>query len=164
MTTEATTTDALARWETPDLDPKTLGQESWDGWLTLDNLDNVAARIQRMLTGQRFTFVAVNELFGDRPEVRTGNRLREPVRAYRHDGWGGLSWSDSRYVTGLHTSVQTQEQAREMARTDAGRKRLTSVSFEPSFRDRGTLLTEQWTGAGSRLYWAFVVEHSDVAE
>jgi hypothetical protein len=155
------TETTLARWETPHLNPSTPGQESWEGWLTLDNLDDVAARITRLLTDQRYTFVAVNELFGHSPEVRTGNRLTGPLSVYREDGYGGVSWSDSRYVTGLHTSVRTQAEARDRASTDEGRRRLTRVTFEPSFRDRGTLLTEQWTIAGSHLFWAFVIEHPD---
>jgi hypothetical protein len=154
-------TTSLARWETPNLDPHTPYQESWEGWLTLDNLDDVAARITRLLTDQRYTFVAVNELFGHSPEVRTGNRLSGPLKVYRDDGYGGLHWSDNRYVTGLHTSVTTQAEARAQAATDEGRRRLTRVTFEPTFRDRGTLLTEQWTGAGSHLFWAFVIEHPD---
>lgn len=153
------TAETLRRYEAPLLDPRTPSQAHWEGWLTLDNLEAVADRIRAMLAGQRYTFVAVNGLFGDCPEVRTGNALVGGVRVSRHDGFGGVTWSDSRYVTGLHTFVQTQDEARHLAEDDEKRKRLTRVTLDPSFRDPGTLLTEQWTGAGHRLYWVVAVEH-----
>lgn len=39
--------------------------------LTLDNLEEVAQRIKDMLDGKRYTFVACNEFFDFKPEVRT---------------------------------------------------------------------------------------------
>lgn len=152
----------LSRYEAPLLDPTCPAQESWEGWLTLDNLEAVATRMRSTLDGQRYTFVAVNGLFGDRPEVRTGNRLSDRgITASISARMGHITWSDNRFVTGLHTTLQTQDDAREQASKENGERRLTRVTFEPCFRDPGTMLFELWTGAGHRLYWCISVEHPE---
>jgi hypothetical protein len=155
---------ALKRYEAPLLEPTTRSQESWEGWLTLDNLDAVAARIRGLLTGQRYTFVAVTGLFGFRPEVRTGNRLNGDLRVTRDGDYGHIVWSDSRYVTGIHTSVQTQDEAQLQAEDPSKRRLLTRVAFEPTFRDYGQFEVEQTTGAGERLFWTIAVEHTEASD
>lgn len=47
----------------------------WYGMLTIDNIQQVTNLLLQLLDGRRYTFVAANEFFRFKPEVRTGQRL-----------------------------------------------------------------------------------------
>jgi len=78
----------------------------WYGELTVENLEAIAQRLRSMLTGRRYTWVAVNEYYGPlpRPEVRTGQQI-EPGKSqngeavYIHYGedrtWGMIGINDT---------------------------------------------------------------------
>lgn len=98
------------------------GRHLFSGWLTLENVDDVAAHIRAGLhvdepdpDGPRLhTVVTVNELMGFRPEVRTGMAFADggiTVSRYGTDDhpMAGISLSDSRYSTHIHTSLADRE-------------------------------------------------------
>ena len=47
----------------------------WYSTLNKDNAEAFAARLKALLAGQRYTFIAVNEMFGTRAEVRVNQAL-----------------------------------------------------------------------------------------
>lgn len=53
-------------------------ERDWFGVMTLWNAEAIAKRLQRMLAGKKYTWVAVNSYFSESspPEVRTGQYLR----------------------------------------------------------------------------------------
>lgn len=88
------------------------------GYLTTENADAVAKRLQAMLVGKRYTFVAVNEYLGYRPEVRTSQRLKPGNRAkdngtginvWSDDGRTGITVDDTYGVWGVSTSASTEK-------------------------------------------------------
>ncbi|MEU4410685.1 hypothetical protein AB0F88_39795 [Streptosporangium sp. NPDC023963] len=131
---------------------------SWFGFLAFDNLDLVADRIRAMIGGgQPYTWVAANEMFGLRPEVRTG-QVATTVRAERrtHDGnveCGYLNVADTYGVWGLNTDVATQHEA--AAKDGRGR---TYLVFEC-----GQLMAEHFAPAGHRLCWVIAPEGASPA-
>ena len=44
---------------------------NWSGMLTTQNIDQVADLLRHLLTGKKYTFVAANEYYEYKPEVRT---------------------------------------------------------------------------------------------
>ncbi|GAA2990276.1 hypothetical protein GCM10017559_07850 [Streptosporangium longisporum] len=126
---------------------------NWFGFLTFDNLDLVADRIRSMIgDGQPYTWVAANEMFGLRPEVR-GGQVATSIRAEQRtlDGgaeYGHLMVVDTYGVWGLHTTAATQDEAA----VKDGRGR-TYLLFE-----RGQLVAEHFAPAGHRLCWVIAPE------
>ena len=47
----------------------------WYGMLTIENVQQIADLLLQLLDGKRYTFVAANEFFRFKPEVRTGQTL-----------------------------------------------------------------------------------------
>jgi hypothetical protein len=62
-------------------------RSEWWGHLTLENIEPVFERMKKVLTEKRYTWVAVNELYGTlpRPEVRTSQQL-EPGKSTSGQG------------------------------------------------------------------------------
>lgn len=134
----------------------------WYGWLCRDNFDAVAARIQKMLTGQWYTFVTANSYSEDSKDfydynVHAGRHLVERPRiTHDPDGYAHMSFHDQSYVWGLMAKVQTEHDARTGSIHDR-----THLVFNDS-RHRGESVTiDQFAPAGYRLLWTIVVENRD---
>lgn len=98
-------------------------ESDWFGYLTVDNYKDVAERIRRMLTGKRYTFVAMNHAFTTevqppRLEARAGQRMKrarynEPGSEITiHDegelGLYGFTVSDTYGIWGVSTDKTDQ--------------------------------------------------------
>jgi hypothetical protein len=150
----------------------------WNGYLTLENLEAVAARFRSLLDGQRYTWVACNSgLRHYFPEVRTGQQLRDRgITTYRDEEaqygpFGGITVPDTYGVWGLHTDCPGQRTARrrrvhawerasdEQKRTDTwDDQHLTYLHIT---RDKVEI--EHYAPIGYRLYWVVTVEPRDAA-
>jgi len=115
--------------------------------LCLENLEEVAQLILEELEGKTYTFVAANEFFKYKPDVRTNQRLKdEPFSLYFDDNndppqFGGFHFSDSYGVWGLSTSQQEPD-------------------YDPSFDNPhvaiewdGTITMTHRAPAGNKIYW-----------
>ena len=82
----------------------------WHGYLTLANAEAVAARLRRLLDGQRFTFVTANEGLRDGfPDVKTGLRLRDGgVTVSLKDGTADVGASCTGGSWGFYSDIATQ--------------------------------------------------------
>lgn len=126
----------------------------WSGHLTLENFDLVVDRLRRMIgDGQPYAWVAVNQGSAYRPEVRTGQRVREEIRVNREpleDGtrWAHVSVHDTDRVWGLHTTA-----ADEKAANGLPENQRTRLAFE-----RGQLRVTHYALAGNLLYWVIAPE------
>lgn len=127
------------------------------GFLALDNFDEVVKRIRSMIgNGQPYTWVAMNESFGLRAEVRA-SMVAETVRT-TDDGlddgtpMSHLTVSDTYGVWGLSTTARDQAAAR-----DGDKFNHTYLHFEHT--KYGEKLTiEHNAPAGHRLCWVIAVE------
>lgn len=130
----------------------------WYGYLTLENGEAVAERLHSMIGGgQRYTWVAANELFGYLPEVRT-SQIAEAVRYSTSDLEDGrhmahITIPDSYGVWGLDTTAPDEDAARNGDTHDQ-----VYVSF--SYRK---LEISHYAPAGHRLYWVIALEDEPVA-
>lgn len=126
---------------------------TWYGYLADDTVDHIVERIENLLTGRRYTFVAYNveQVRFAHPEVRTGQRLTprghdDGKAIHKHkigDPLGyagaeegktwesaGLSVADTYGSWGLHSSHATEADARADAEDEAKRHRTTYVLIE----------------------------------
>lgn len=131
----------------------------WYGYLTLENAEAVADRIRSMIgDGQRYTWVAANEIFGYKPEIRTGQVAKriEFVSEKLSDGrsWAHLLVRDAYGTWGISTTAADQAAAHAMDKKDA-----TFLRFE-----YGRLTIEHYAPAGNHLWWAIAVEDHEEAE
>jgi len=149
--------------EAASRDVQRLGSErDWFGFLTTENAEAVAARLRRLLSGKRYTFVAANEGLRDYfPEVRTGQRLRDDgASAYafgEDDRWAGVNVQDTYGSWGVHSGAADQAEAHRRAH-DAAKagvkdKNLAYLHFK---YDRVEI--EHFAPPGFRLYWLAVIE------
>jgi hypothetical protein len=130
-------------------------EREWFGYLTVENLDAVAARLRRLIGNREpFTWVACNEgLWNYAPEVRT-SQVAEKIDVHRHDGWSGINVVDSYGVWGLSTRVPDSR----------------APDLEPGFWSpylhfkRGQLHIEHRVLAGHRVLWVIAVEDHQDAE
>lgn len=125
----------------------------WFGYLTLDNIDAVTERLRALIgDGQPYVWVATNELFGLRPEVRTGQVVETITvkRGTRDSGreYGHLIVTDTHGVWGLSTEAADQRQAGQLDERD---RQFLSVE-----RDR--IRVEHHALGGNRLCWTIAVE------
>jgi hypothetical protein len=158
------------------LDLRRLASDrDWHGYLTLENLEAVAGRMRKLLTGRSYTWVACNSgLRHYFPEVRAGQQLRDDgVTTYRNDNGGrysaGITVPDTYGVWGLHTDVPDQPTARkrrseawdeaseEQRRTDTWDDR--DLTYLHIIRDK--IEIEHFAIIGYRLYWVVTVEPRD---
>lgn len=133
-----------------------LTERDWSGMLTVENIDQVAERILRLLQGKRYTFVAFNEIFPDRLEVRTGMRLDPKdatngigVSVYRDESgngdFAGFNVVDSYGVWGPTTTVKEDRYDDDF--------RNPYIYFK---EDRVTIAHH--APAGHKLIWVAVIE------
>ncbi len=158
----------------PDL-RRLASDRDWHGYLTLENLDAVAGRMRKLLTGRRYTWTACNSgLRHYFPEVRAGQQLRDRgVTTYReeaqHGPFGGITVPDTYGVWGLHTSAPDQRTAHQQ-RTEAWDRATEEQRRTDTWDDqRLTYLHITWDKIeiehyaiiGYRLYWVITVEPRD---
>ena len=132
----------------------------WWGCLTLENLDAVTARLRLLLDGKRYTFVAGNEIFGFKPEVRTGQRAEKIVREVLtlNDGrkMAHITVCDTYGVWGLHSLVPDLAAARAYQSTAEMVRDAGYLIFR---HDR--LEIEHHAPGGNKLFWTVAVEPED---
>lgn len=98
---------------------------NWLGDLTLDNLQEVAEKINEMLTGKKYTFVSVNMMgnksrpgyLTGRPDVRTSQTLKDKqAMSFWFDKeqdppqYGGFNFNDSYGIWGCSVSANPGEE------------------------------------------------------
>lgn len=137
----------------PDL-KRLASDRKWFGYLTLENLDAAADRIRQMLgNGQRYTWVAVNEGLGYRPEVRTG-QVAESVEAYRLEAnghaHGGVKVVDTYGIWAAHTNVADQAEAAARGGADEALAYLVI--------SHNKIEIEHFAPAGYHLRWVVALE------
>lgn len=133
----------------------------WSGYLTLENFEAVAARLRTMLDGRPYTWVACNEGFGYRPEVRPGLRMDKVEANLLAPDHGHLMVRDSYGVWGLSTSWPTRTAVYESGVTcDEAVKRGPHVGFK-SDRYGEQFSAEHFALIGARLFWTVAAGHRD---
>lgn len=134
-------------------------EHNWYGMLTVGNVEEVAARLSRLLNGKSYTFVMVNEFSQFKPDVRMGQRLiarrkdipeEEPVDVYYDKEntppeHAGFNVNDTSGVWGCSTNTTERKKDPEF--------KNPYLVFEC---DRVTITRR--TSAGDLLYWVIVVE------
>jgi hypothetical protein len=126
----------------------------WSGYLALDNAHAVADRIKSMIgSGQRYTWVAVNEYFGHKPEVRTSQvatKVDFENDLQHEDGspWAHLTVVDTYGIWGLSTDAADEAAAAEAAKRDR-----TVLTFE-----RRKVTIELYAPAGNHMWWVVALE------
>lgn len=157
-------------------------RSSWFGYLAGDNIEHVRDRIERILTGRRYTFVSFNTaLPNSRPEVRTSLTLSPrsakdgvPVVLHRRDpnekySTDGITIVDTYGVGGMHTSLATEREAHEVLtrhhenEENQEYKNLTYVSivggnFNHGPTDPGRIEITFHNGYGEMIHWVYVTE------
>lgn len=136
----------------------TSGRE-WFGYLTLENLDAVADRIRRMIgDGQPYTWVAVNEGFDYKPEVRT-SQIATNVEAYRLETngkpHGDITVVDTYGIWSVHTDVADQTEVRAQLGNERARE-LAYLTFSHNL-----IRVQHSAPAGYRLHWVAALEERD---
>lgn len=150
-----------------------LDRQNWHGYLTVDNAEAIAERLNRMLVGRHYTFVTqlgyVDGHGAHEPEVRTSNHLTSPgsvstpstphlpVMRFIHFDDGDYSWS-------LSTSCPTQADAHEAVsrynaspggeKARADYRELTHLWFYGDLRVQITYHAP----SGARVVWVVAVE------
>lgn len=126
---------------------------NWYGMLTVENIERVADLLRQLLKGKRYTFVAANEFFGFKPEVRTNQELKpsttgDPINVYYDkDGkrFAGFNVCDSYGVWGCSTSLQEEQYDHEFK--------------NPYFVFEWNKVTiTHCAPAGHKLYWVAAIE------
>ena len=136
----------------------------WFGYLTTANYQAVTERIDRMLRGKKYTWVASlspalagKKAYHHRPEVRTGQRfesIKGKLLTGDHAPIGHITVSDSYGVWGIDSTFASQADAH------AGKpERRTYLHFQ---RDRwgDRLEIEHYAISGNHLWWVVSVENS----
>lgn len=128
-------------------------------YLTFENLDEVGEAVRDVLWGKQFTMIAVNGLFGFRPEARSGQTLSEftvrryPTDAFRDAPSAAIQMGDGGYYTSLHTWQSTQREAIDYAAERPKSALLTAIEIVER-----QVMVFQYTAAGQPLYWLWTVE------
>jgi hypothetical protein len=136
-----------------------LESVEWFGTMTIENTDQIVARLRRMLEGKKYTFVAANEFFRYKPEVRTGQRLDpkgckggDALMLFSDDVNGkfkGFSVGDIHGVWGC-TTTATNEHKHD---------NYNNPYFH--FEWDHTVTITHRAPAGHLLYWVVAVEGED---
>lgn len=126
---------------------------NWCGTLTVENIEQVADLLRRLLKGRQYRFVVTNEVFDFKPKVRINQEL-EPNKAgdsinvyYDKDEkrFAGFSVHDSYGMWGCSTSLQEE-------RCDCGSK-------NPHFVFEWNKVTiNHYAPSGHRVCWVIIVE------
>jgi hypothetical protein len=156
------TDKSAATTESPDL-RRLKGDRDWSGYLTLDNFEAVADRLRKLLDGHPYTWVACNEGFGYRPEVRPGLLMEKVAATLLAPDHGHITVADTYGVWGLSAHWPTRADAYAAGSYDEAIKRGAHVAFK-SDRYGEQFSAEHFAPTGSRLYWTVAVEHRGEAE
>lgn len=158
-------------------------EANWHGYLTAENVHQVAATLTALLKDRRFTTTTVHEYRGWEPEVRTGCRLHpEHLTSREHvdsevredqlsDGtpyvWSHLGFSAGGYSWGLHSRLRVQPPWFWLYQPDAEMARKLHVRGEGAYLDErgyqhgrpGDVLA--YIDAANDAHWsaAIVIEH-----
>jgi len=123
----------------------------WEGILTIDNVQEVADRIRKLLEGKKYTFVTVNELRGFKPRVHTGQRLRKSSDAVsiHTDGQAraGFNVLDTHSAWGCTTNLIEGTFDPEI-----------HICFEQNNRDGDRMMITRQTEGGPKFFWVAAVE------
>lgn len=127
------------------------GRTLFSGYLCHDTAEQIADAFRQVLDGKEFTFVAVNEGHGYRPEVRPNCRVKEPISVGRY-GDGGryvvVRFNQHDYTSVITTAAQSQ--------FDASKSKQPGPDWRyVHVTDRGIEI-EHYAPAGFRLYWTLV--------
>ena len=114
--------------------------DNWYGTLSKENVEDVATRIERLLKGKKYTFVAVNEFFSYCPETRVHETLNH-VTVHRYDELGWVIVSDS---YGVWSFTYNNDTPRENP----------YIVIEYG----NHMLITHHAPSGKRLYWEITVE------
>ncbi|MBD3244967.1 MAG: hypothetical protein GF335_03165 [Candidatus Moranbacteria bacterium] len=129
----------------------------WYGVLTIENLQQVADLLLQLLDGKRYTFVAANEFFRFKPEVRTGQTLShkgattgKAINVYYDEKenppkHAGFNVGDTYGVWGCSTNLATDEYDNE----------FNNPYFV--FEYNKVTITHR-APAGHLLYWVVAIE------
>ena len=126
---------------------------NWHGMLTVKNIERVADLLRQLLNEKRYTFVAANECFDFRPEVRTNQKLEpstagDPISVYHDKDQGQFacfSVRDSYGVWGCSTNLQEESYDHEFK--------------NPYFVfERNKVNITHRAPAGNKLYWVAAIE------
>lgn len=123
----------------------------WFGVLTISNVEQVADLLRRLLAGKNYTWVATNEGYAWKPEVRLSQRIKpgwpdkDPITVHQHETWAHLIVCDTYGVWSL--STHSLDGHYDGKFTDP------YFSFE---RDRVTITHR--VPAGHLCHWLLVVE------
>ncbi|MEV0382307.1 hypothetical protein [Nonomuraea sp. NPDC050643] len=134
-----------------------INGHDWYGFLALDNFDEVVSRIKMMIgNGQPYTWVATNEAFGLRAEVRASMVAEKiSVETSPHDDGTprGHVWVCDTYgVWGVSTTAPDQASAR-----DGGKSTCVFLNFERTCYGE-KLTIEHYVLAGDRVCWVIALE------
>jgi len=126
----------------------------WSGMLTVKNIEQVANLLRHLLKEKRYTFIAANESFGFKPEVRTNQELKsgragnDPINVYYDEDskrFAGFNICDSYGVWGCSTRLQEDQYDNEF--------KNPYLVFD---LDRVTITHR--APAGHKLHWVAVIE------
>lgn len=126
----------------------------WSGYLTLENAEAVADRIRSMIgDGQRYTWVAANEYFGYKPEVRTSQvatKVSFDSDLKYSDGapWAHLNVVDTYGIWGLSADA-----ADEAAAIAQDKRHRTFLTF-----DHRKLTIDLYAPGGNHMWWVVALE------
>lgn len=133
-------------------------RRTWYGYLAHDNAAHVRDRVERMLTGRPYTFVAVNAaLWRTPPEVRTSQWLTKV-----HLDPGHVWCADSYGVWGVSSDYRTEEQARKAA--DKGAEDVIYVHIDgdgTGKKDRIEIRQYNLMSPRELLHWVVMPEHPE---
>lgn len=131
----------------------------WYGMLTIENLENVVDLLKQLLDGKKYTFVACNEFFDFKPEVRTGQMVdhKGATSGNAFSIWwdeknnpphyGGFNVGDTYGVWGCSTTATDE---------------VKHDNENPYFVFEGNKVTiTHKAPAGHLLYWVAAVEKED---
>lgn len=128
----------------------------WYGYLTLENAEAVADRIRSMIgDGQPYTWVAANEYFGYKPEVRTSQvaskvEFNQDLRLSDGTPWAHLTVVDTYGIWGLHATA-----ADDAAACEADKKDRTVLKF--GYRK---LTIDLYAPGGNHMWWVIALENA----
>lgn len=122
---------------------------NWYGNLTIDNIEQVVGLLRKLLAGKKYTFVSVNEYFGYKPEVRTGQEI-EPQKATNKDAFS--FWYDKDNAPPLYAGFNVVD-------THGVWGLSTSATEQPYLRfEWNKVAIEHKAPAGHKMFWVVAVE------
>lgn len=132
----------------------------WYGIMTIENVEAIAVRIKKMLTGKYYTFVA-NNFYSDypRPEVHTSQQMEtDPARGKDVQVWYDDKENPPRFA-GFHVGDTygvwgTSTHAREDDRASWEKQPYIVLDYRQ-------IKIEHYAPAGHLLIWVIMIEHHE---